>query len=298
MKKVKNLLLVALLLVSSANSFCQEKEKISPYVNLKFARNSNDSCILTASLTYSRNRMELPLPGMNIRVFAGGDKIARDLKTDASGTAVINLNKADLVSDRSGMWPFSATFDGNDSIEAGKAELSIRNAFLTMEIDEADSIKKINLHAEKFESGKMVPAAGEMLTVYVPRMFSMLPVGEVTFDDAGNGSIDFPADLPGDKDGNLTIIAKIEDHPEFGNIEKKALVKWGVPLAESAHMSRRALWTKTAPRWMIYTLSILLTGVWGHYLFAFISLVRIKRDAKRSNQIVNGEKPSNISFIK
>jgi hypothetical protein len=28
-------------------------------------------------------------------------------------------------------------------------------------------------------------------------------------------------------------------------------------------------------------LSILLTGVWGHYLFAIISLFLIKREAKR-----------------
>jgi hypothetical protein len=32
---------------------------------------------------------------------------------------------------------------------------------------------------------------------------------------------------------------------------------------------------------MIYTLTILLSGVWGHYLFAIISLIRIKMEAKR-----------------
>jgi len=40
-------------------------------------------------------------------------------------------------------------------------------------------------------------------------------------------------------------------------------------------------WTKIAPKWMIYTLSVLLAGVWGHYLFAIISLIRIKIDAAR-----------------
>jgi hypothetical protein len=298
MKKVKNIFLVALLLVSSVNSFSQEKEKISPYVNLKFSRNSNDSCTLTASLTYSKNRMELPLPGMNISVYTGSAKNSRELKTDSKGLAIIALNNTDLVVDKSGMWPFSASFEGNDTIEAGSAEISIRNAALTMTLDEADSIKKINLHAEKYEAGKMVPAAGEMLTVYIPRMFSLLPVGEVTFDDAGNGSVDFPSDLPGDKEGNIKIIAKFEDHPEFGNIEKQAVVKWGIPPVISAHMSHRALWTKTAPRWMIYTLSILLTGVWGHYMFAFISLIRIKRDAKRGKTAVQKEEPVKDLFIK
>lgn len=134
------------------------------------------------------------------------------------------------------------------------------------------------------EKGKMVPAAGEILTVYVPRMFSLLPLGEVTLDDNGSGSLAFPADLPGDKDGNVTIIARFDEHPEFGTIEKSRQLKWGVPLTPSAHQSRRALWTKTAPKWMIYTLSVLLTGVWGHYLFTIISLIRIRIDTKKKKE--------------
>lgn len=288
MRKVKKVLLVILLLVFSVNLFCQENEKISPYLNLRFLRNTDDSCSLTAVLTYSKNRIEMPLAGMDIHVFTGSNRILRDLKTDPKGIAVVKLGSSDLVSDKSGMWPFSASFSGNDSIDAVSSEILVRNASLSMLLDEADSTKTINLHAEKSEAGKMVPAAGEVMTVYVTRMFSLLPVGEVTFDDAGNGTINFPADLPGDKEGNVTIIAKFEDHPEFGNIEKITNVKWGIPPAISAHQSRRALWTKTAPRWMIYSLSVLLTGVWGHYMFAFVSLIRIKRSAIKSKK----EEPS------
>ena len=58
---------------------------------------------------------------------------------------------------------------------------------------------------------------------------------------------------------------------------------WGTPTDYSVPVSHRALWTKTAPKWMIYTLSILLAGVWGHYLFAIISLIRIKREADYKN---------------
>jgi hypothetical protein len=39
--------------------------------------------------------------------------------------------------------------------------------------------------------------------------------------------------------------------------------------------------------WMIITLSILLMGVWGHYFFAIISLIRIKIEAKREKQRMN-----------
>jgi hypothetical protein len=54
-----------------------------------------------------------------------------------------------------------------------------------------------------------------------------------------------------------------------------------MPTDYSVPVTHRALWTKIAPRWMIYSLSVLLAGVWGHYLFAVISLIRIKIDARR-----------------
>jgi hypothetical protein len=284
MEKLKRFILISLLLISSANLFSQESEKISSSINLQYIKDNNDSCMLKVTLTYSKHRMQNPLAGSAISLYAGKGRLLKEMHTDSKGIVTVALGKADMSYDEGGMWPFSATFAGNDSIEAVTADISVRNSSLTMTCDEADSIKKVNLHAVKYDNGKMIPAAGEILTVYVPRMFSLLPIGEVTFDDEGNGSVDFPSDLPGDKDGNLTIIAKFEDHPEFGNIEKTAVMKWGIPPVPSAHVSHRALWTKTAPRWMIYTLSILLAGVWGHYMFAFISLVRIKKDANRQKK--------------
>ena len=71
--------------------------------------------------------------------------------------------------DKDGLWPFSISFEGNDTIEAGSAEILIRESTLDMELADIDSIKTVNLHAEKLVNGKMVPVAGEMLTVYVPR---------------------------------------------------------------------------------------------------------------------------------
>ncbi len=52
-------------------------------------------------------------------------------------------------------------------------------------------------------------------------MFSLLPIGEATLDEYGTASLEFPSDLPGDREGNLTIIARFEENPAFGNVEKK-----------------------------------------------------------------------------
>jgi hypothetical protein len=278
------IIILSLLAIASFYSFSQESTKISPYVQLQYFKDNSDNSSLKTTLTYSKNRMEIPLKGMKIIFYSGNEKKNKiaEAVTDEKGVAVCDLKeKSDFSSDATGQWSFSTEFEGNDTIESGSAELSIRDVILKMDLAEADSVKTITLNAEKMENGREVPASGEMLTVYVPRMFSLLPVGDVTLDDSGNGSLEFPADLPGDKEGNITIIARFEEHPEFGNVEKTATLKWGVPSSYTVPKGHRALWTKVAPLWMIYTLSILLTGVWGHYLFAVISLIRIRRNAKK-----------------
>jgi hypothetical protein len=179
------------------------------------------------------------------------------------------------------MWAFSSEFKGNDTVEAGTSEITVKDVRLEMLLSVADSIKTITVNAFTSESGKEKPVSGEAVKIYVPRMFSLLPVGELTLDESGTASVEFPSDLPGDKEGNLTLIAKFEENPTFGNVEKRQTLTWGVPTNYSVPLTHRALWTKTAPKWMIYTLSVLLAGVWGHYLFALISLIRIRIDAKK-----------------
>ncbi len=276
------------LLISSLPLLSQVKTVISPYIQLQYFKNSDDSKFLQTTLTYSLNRMEIPLPGMEISFFSGaaGKELLGTALTDEKGVARLELTKnMDLKLNSKGLWDFIAEFNGNDTIEAGNSELSIKDVNLEMTLLEVDSIKTISLKAFTSENKKEIPASGEVVMVYVPRMFSLLPVGEATLDENGTANLEFPSDIPGDSEGNITIISKFEENPTFGNVEKKVDKKWGVSSSNPAPIAHRALWTKTAPRWMIITLSILLTGVWGHYLFAIISLIRIKRESKKQNKL-------------
>jgi len=157
---------------------------------------------------------------------------------------------------------------------------ALKDAILNMTLTEVDSIKTVTVTAHTVEDGKEVPVSGETVSIFVPRMFSNLPVGELVLDDEGTASLEFPSDIPGGKEGNLEIVAAITDNSTYGNTENRQTIHWGVP-TDYLPTSHRALWTQRAPRWMIYTLSVLLAGVWGHYFYAIISLFRIKRNADR-----------------
>jgi len=283
-KLIYIILFLSLLPVFSMNVFSQDSAVISPYIQLQYFKNTDDQRVLQTNLTYSKNRMELPLPGMEISFFTGADKkelIATAL-TDNKGVARLELNNdAKLKTDKNGMWAFSSEFKGNDTVKAGTSEVTVKDVRLEMVLTLVDTIKTITVKAFIKVNGTEKPVSGEAVKVYVPRMFSLLPISELTLDDSGTATVEFPSDLPGDKEGNLTLIARFEENQIFGNVEKRETLKWGLPTDYSVPKTHRALWTKTAPKWMIYTLSVLLAGVWGHYLFALISLIRIRLDAKR-----------------
>lgn len=286
MKKraINIILILSMLQVFSMNLYSREEPaKIEPYVTLQYFKNTDEQRTLQTKLTYSFNRMEMPLPGMEIFFYEGTvqRKLLQKVITDSAGVAKLELGRdMKLKTDRDGMWAFSSEFEGNDTIESGTSELTLKDVIINMTLSEVDSIKTVSVTVFTVENGIEKPVSGEVVIVYVPRMFSLLPIGELNLDDAGTASLEFPSDLPGGKDGNLTIIAGFVDNSTFGNVEKRETIRWGLPI-DYLPATHRALWTQKAPTWMIYTLSVLLAGVWGHYLFAVISLIRIKIDADR-----------------
>src|SRR5450759_4687517 len=129
------LLLLSLLTLTSIFSFSQENPKISPYIQLQYFKDNDENSYLKTTLTYSKNRMELPLPGMKIIFYNGPEKKTRlaEIVTDDKGVAIYNLaHKSDFLVDKNGLWPFSSVFEGNDTIEKGASEQLIRDASLNM----------------------------------------------------------------------------------------------------------------------------------------------------------------------
>jgi hypothetical protein len=273
--------------ILSCQAFSQEKELISPYIQLQYFKTSDNKSYLQTTLTYSRNRMEIPVRGAEIIFMAGEkaeDKLASSV-TDENGIARLSLDGNTKVPENSdGTWSLSSEFRGNDTIEKAVSDISVKPMNLEMNLTMADSIRTIRLEGTTFRKGVKEPVAGETVILYVPRMFSLLPVGEATLDENGRADVEFPSDIPGDKNGMITVIARIEDNPVYGNIEKRETIGWGIPTTYSQPVTHRALWTKTPPTWMIVTLSILLAGVWGHYMFAVISLILIKLDARKKKK--------------
>jgi hypothetical protein len=140
-----------------------------------------------------------------------------------------------------------------------------------------DSIKTIVARAYRPGEGEEVEWLDDVkVNFYVPGSFSLLKIGERSFSD-GEASVAFPVTLPGDSIGNLTVLAKIEQNEEYGIVEASGRIDWGAPRSYEPPEKRRGLGDTDAPLWMVYTLLVLLSAVWFHYLYVFFVIYLIKR---------------------
>jgi hypothetical protein len=272
---------ISVLIFLPATLFSQAKANIRPSLVLQYVK-INERGTLQAKLSYSGETGDLPLKGKQISFFDKGNaKLLGDVPTDENGSAICTIEENTKLADEKGSWKFSSEFRGQDTIDAASAEILIKDVTLEMTLSLVDSVKTVALAAYTYEMGKKLPVKGEVVNVFVPRMFSNLKVSDATLDANGTAKIEFPSDIPGDNEGNLPVVARFTEHPAFGTVERRMTEKWGTSSNNSVPMVHRALWTKTPPMWMIITLSVLLIGVWGHYMFAVISLILIKIDSKR-----------------
>jgi len=285
--KQRRLYITAIILLSinlSAAIAQADAEIIEPVLEMTYLKNTDDVIVLSASLVYYKNRMPVPLPGQEISFTAGVDPIIQlgSSVSDEDGIARITLDGfPSSVEDDDGMVTFLASFSGNDTLPESEWEVMVKDVNLSISLELIDSVKTITARASILEDGEAMPAADEDIYFFVSRMFSDLPVGEEFMDENGEISIEFPDDIPGDFEGNLEVIVRFDDNWMFANVEKRERVQWGTATHHQIPASYRALWSQIAPLWMIVTLSILLAGVWGHYLFVIIQLVRIRKMGRK-----------------
>ena len=277
-------ILIALLVSASSITFGQESpEKESPSLDFTYLKKSDGSKLLTATLTIFRNRITYPIAGSKIALSLGTDTVTAVIPTNSDGKAYLLVQPGtNLPVSEEGFTQCMASFGGNDTLETIVSSIAVKDAVLKMSLDLIDSVKTVTLWA--FLPGvnrDSIPLAGEAVNIYVGRMFSPLKIGEGSLDDLGRFTCEFPADLPGEADGTVQVIARIEENEQYGNIETVQSYPWGVPSMHGPTGSHRALWTEIAPMWMIITLTILLSGVWGHYIYVIFQLILIKRESKK-----------------
>jgi hypothetical protein len=260
--------------------------EVEPSLTLSYLCVSGDSVILTARLYYKKDRDIIALQNAVVNFTASNEKDNRELGsaiTDSTGNAVLTSGGATaLPANSDGAVSYAATFAASEPYLGASGSFVAKPASLKLEFYEEDSVRFVRVNATVTgPKGAIVPLTGETIKLYVPSLFRPLPIGEISLDENGTGSVEFPATLVGDSSGNIMVMAMIEESDLYGFVEGKNTINWAIHKHFiPAERPTRELWTPVAPLWMIITLIIMLLGVWAHYVYAVIQLAKIKRSSK------------------
>ena len=149
---------------------------------------------------------------------------------------------------------------------------------LIFEQDDSNRICKAIVTSEN------IPVKGTEVHFYVKRFYSLLPIGKaIETNESGEATANYPIDLPGDKNGNLVAIAKIEDDDTYGNVETQAEVKWGVfPIVEKDQWGNRSLSAsrEKAPMYLIVVSNLIIIVIWGTIFYIIFQVYRIRKESR------------------
>ncbi|MFZ4522608.1 MAG: NrfD/PsrC family molybdoenzyme membrane anchor subunit [Bacteroidales bacterium] len=275
--------LTLLLIIGSLTGLkAQDESEIKTTLKLDYFH-VDSAQYLTATLKAKVNGKFLPLEDMEVAfLYLQGTerRTIASVPTNEKGKISVDI-PVDILSSGGdkGIFSFEAEFKGKDKYPKASAATSMKPLRLEMSFNQIDTEMLANLKAfEKCAGNNWIPVENLEIQFYVPRTFSLLKVGNGTFA-AGLTSIEFPTTLPGNQLGYLTLLAKVEDNEVYGNVEVSGTINWGKPLPPVKTI-KRGLGDTNAPLWMVYTLIVLLSLVWFHYMYVIFTVFRIRHLGK------------------
>ncbi len=291
MKRQKNnrIFLLLLLLVAPALAMSQDSEEKTPNLELRYFLSEKNVPYILVQSRYKIGRRFEPAKGIKLNIYLDEANssflMAADIVTDETGKVIAALpSSLKDAWESSDSHKFIAEASGNKDFDGMEEEIEIQKAKLILDTSSDDGIKKITATVLQLVKGEWVPAKDVELKIGVQRMESALNVGEddtYTTDDEGQASAEFTIDsLPGDSQGNLILVASVEDNDMFGNLKAKKTVQWGIPkyLAKSDFGIRSLYATRgKSPAWLLFMAYGIIGIVWGTLIYLVFQIFKIRK---------------------
>ena len=157
-----------------------------------------------------------------------------------------------------------------------------KSARLELTLQEENGMRLVTAKALEIRGDSSdIPIEEIDLYFFVERTFSDLPIGDMfnTTDENGEVTIEFPSDLPGDPEGNVSIIVRILESDDFKDAEIRKIAKWGIPLKINQRKNERTLWSASAnaPISLLILVNSLLVIAWGMILYFMYKIFLISK---------------------
>lgn len=183
---------------------------------------------------------------------------------------------------------FIAVTDKTKDFDETNTELSIAKSRIT--IDTAED-KNVVATFSEFKDNQWVPVKGVEVKLGIKRLCGDLLINEdqsYTTDSLGKVKGEFKKlGLPGDKAGNIVLVAKVEDNDQYGNLRIERAEPWGLKFVAGNDFFQRALWGSQfhSPFWLVFMAYSIIIGVWGTIIYLIFMLIKIKKLGKQEEKL-------------
>jgi hypothetical protein len=227
----------------------------------------------------------IPVKDVIVNLYLG--EISREgmlgsVATDNKGIATFPLvNKFVSAKDTLTHFTFIGRVVEDPYYEDTEEELEIAESKIEISSFIEDSVMYLKAKVVKGdETGEFIPVEDADLKFYVKRDYGFLPLTEsnLSTDEDGEVILEFPFIIPGNSDGELTFVARLEDNEDLGMVESYLIEQWGTPTIIT-HTHQRALWASrmNAPIWVILVVNSILLGIWLTIMYIVYQLYIIRK---------------------
>lgn len=280
-RSIMKLFIIVLIICFTGALSNTTAQDIRTRLKVEYLRKADNSKVLTAKLLLRQGRKYLPAPEMtvNYSVLKNEEELViGDAVTDANGEAMFIIS-ADykLPVNEELLTVLMVSFVGNDSCRSSSSDVEVKDIDMQIELGSMEEKTVTIALTEKNVEGEVVPVVDEFVSISIERLYSLLPIGDGTTDENGMLEFTYEDEIPGDEDGDVNIVVKLEESDLYGTVEAEKQAKWGTPVDYSVDVSARALWSDQAPLWMLIAVFIVLGGAWFNFVLALVNLFKIKK---------------------
>lgn len=270
------------------DSLNAQAPEVKSLLSLQYHLVNNQLPYITAITKTKTGKKLEPAPNVSVSIWldsnANNSTFLGKIKTNNYGIAstALNVNLADQWKN-SPNHTFYASADSSGSFVSAETEMTIARVKIEMDTLNDDESKSVTVKLLKLVDSSWVPVPEAEVKLGVKRLSGELPVGEeenYTTDSTGAFTAEFKrVDLPGDKNGQLVIIARIDNNEELGSASAELNVPWGKYFERTSDFNQRSLWgtRDKAPIWLLVIAFSIIIAVWSVIIYLARQIFLIKK---------------------
>lgn len=296
MKRLNNYYRIPFLLAAftiSSAAHAQDSIAKQPLLDVMYFSYNNNIPYVQVLARLKQGRKFDPVKGVTLKVYLDSisssmlmtDKAVTDETGKADAAVPPSLQKEWNASAKH---KFIAEASGVKEFEEAKAETEITKARLLIDTATGSETKNIIASFVALEDGNWIPVKDVEVKIMIKRLGGNLTVGDeatYTTDSSGTVTAEFKRDsIPGDANGNIVLIAKVEENDNYGNLSIEKTAKWGAPLTYYNTFNERSLFAtrNKTPIWLLFMAYFIIGIVWGTLIYLVFQIFKIKKLGKQA----------------